>query len=405
MPQFPLVTVRGTNDWQRIMRMVDVPATATTMVMVLRHFAGGGTAYFDAVSVMPDTQTTSTLYDPSHTYAVKSTGTNQVGATAVTDHLGQVTATGVVPRGSAAETALGSAVYDSLGRLASATSAPDSDLGITATFAYTDAGRLSRVSGPLGSTTEFDYDGAGRLAGSTSATGITTRVGYDGLGRVASTFVPARSALPTLTASTTAYDRLGRLAQTTFKTGSGATFATVTQSYDDASRLTSITRTGAGPASAALTYDALSRITRQVSTGPAGTVTIDAGYNAADQPTELTVGALGASWTTSASYAKTHQPVSMSALGQTWRFGYSAPGALTQIASERALRTRSYDTAGRLAAVSGGYSTGAAYFTNLLRSDLAYDSRDRIAEVHTAIPGSVYADTFSYDAASRLAGF
>ncbi|MEA5076545.1 MAG: hypothetical protein VB139_09390, partial [Coriobacteriia bacterium] len=73
--------------------------------------------------------------------------------------------------------------------------------------------------------------------------------------------------------------------------------------------------------------DALSRITRQVSTGPAGTVTVDAGYNAADQPTEVTVGALGASWTTSASYAKTHQPVSMSALGQTWRFGYSAPGA------------------------------------------------------------------------------
>jgi len=145
-----------------------------------------------------------------------------------------------------------------------------------------------------------------------------------------------------------------------------------------------------------------------VSTGPAGTVTVDAGYNAADQPKEVTVGALGASWTTSATYAKTHQPVSMTALGQTWRFGYSAPGALTQVASGRALRTRSYDTAGRLAAVSAGYSTGAAYFTNLLRSDLAYDSRDRIAEVYTAtrgVPGGVYFDTFSYDAASRLAGF
>ena len=145
-----------------------------------------------------------------------------------------------------------------------------------------------------------------------------------------------------------------------------------------------------------------------MSTGPAGTVTVDAGYNAADQPKEVTVGALGASWTTSATYAKTHQPVSMTALGQTWRFGYSAPGALTQVASGRALRTRSYDTAGRLAAVSAGYSTGAAYFTNLLRSDLAYDSRDRIAEVYTAtrgVPGGVYFDTFSYDAASRLAGF
>ncbi len=91
-----------------------------------------------------------------------------------------------------------------------------------------------------------------------------------------------------------------------------------------------------------------------MSTGPAGTVTVDAGYNAADQPKEVTVGALGASWTTSATYAKTHQPVSMTALGQTWRFGYSAPGALTQVASGRALRTRSYDTAGRLAAVSAG---------------------------------------------------
>jgi hypothetical protein len=90
-----------------------------------------------------------------------------------------------------------------------------------------------------------------------------------------------------------------------------------------------------------------------VSTGPASTVTQETDCNAADQPTELMVDALGASWTQSATYAKTHQPVSMTTLGQTWRFGYSAPGALTQIASQSALRTRSYDTSGRLASLSG----------------------------------------------------
>ncbi|MBF4508884.1 MAG: discoidin domain-containing protein, partial [Aeromicrobium sp.] len=395
---------KGTSDWRRHARTLTVPATGVKMRLFVRHKAGGGSAYFDAVSVTPGDQSVLTGFDTlTHTHAVSATGPSGVAVTAAHDARGHSTSTGVIPRGQSEVTLL-ERTYDDLDRLGSVTVAPASSLGIIAGFSYTDAGRLTEVTDPLERTRTMGYDAAGRLTRTTSAAGVENEFVYDPLGRLVRTLAPSQGAEPTVTATSVAYDGLGRVAQTTYHDAMGVPYATVVPTYDLASRVASTTISGAITGSTELIYDALGRVERLVSTGPAGLTQTDVTYNLADQPTQVTRSAFDVVHTQTNTYSKTHELRTLSAAGLTWRVSSDARG-LTQLASERALQTRSFDTAGRLAALRAGmrWSDSSSY-SDLFESRLTYDTRDRIAGVEL---GSMwlydYADTYTYDPAGRLA--
>ncbi|MBF4508907.1 MAG: hypothetical protein ISP10_00300, partial [Aeromicrobium sp.] len=207
-----------------------------------------------------------------------------------------------------------------------------------------------------------------------------------------------------MTAVSVTYDGLGRVGQTTYHDATGTPYATITASYDLASRVTGTALAGAVTGSTSLAYDALGRVTGLASTGPAGSASVAVAYNLADQPTQVTRTAFGSSLTVTNTYAKTGEQRSLAAAGLTWQVGSDAHG-ITQMASGRALVTRSFDTAGRLAALRAGmrWSDSSSY-SDLFESRLVYDTRDRIAGVEL---GSMwlydYADTYTYDPAGRLA--
>ncbi|MBN2848454.1 MAG: hypothetical protein JXP72_08415, partial [Coriobacteriia bacterium] len=230
---------------------------------------------------------------------------------------------------------------------------------------------------------------------------------YEALGRVTATLAPAQGTEPTVTATSVTYDGLGRVGETTYHDATGTPYAALTTSYDLASRVTGTALTGAVTGSTALTYDALDRVTGLSSTGPAGTASLAVAYNLADQPTQVTRTAFGSSLTITNTYATTGEQRSLAAAGLTWQMSSDTRG-ITQLASERALLTRSYDVAGRLAAIRAGrrWSDSGSY-SDLFESRLSYDTRDRVASVAYAGDGTAYdyADTYSYDPAGRLASW
>jgi len=181
-----------------------------------------------------------------------------------------------------------------------------------------------------------------------------------------------------------AYDALSRLDTTTYYDAQGNADFTAENTYDLGSRVTDFAITGSVSSSAAYTYDDLDRVTGLVTEGPAGTATVSTSYDDADLPlsTSYTVFE-GAARTIVNDYAKTNELKSATWQNLAWFYGYGSDG-LTNVRTTASAQSVTYDTFGRLSAVTGSTSVSGAY-AKLFSSSLSYDGLSRIDE--TALSG------------------
>ncbi|MHB1342635.1 MAG: DNRLRE domain-containing protein, partial [Coriobacteriia bacterium] len=398
--------VKGTKDWCRYVTQVTVPAGAAKMRIYFDHAAGGGDAWVDAVVITPASGISQTGFDATtHAYSVVATDVTGVVASTVFDSRGRATDVSIKPAGGVT-TALTERDYDSLDRMTRVETAPDSGLGITASFTYDAAGRLATLSGPASTTTTVTYDAAGRVTGVISPSDIRTKTLYDGLGRTSAVLAPAQGQEPTRTISSVVYDGLSRPKTTTTFAENGAVFSTRTLTYDLGSRVTAESLTGAVQASASTVYDDLDRVTSRTESGPAGGASFAYTYDPASLPLTSRLTAFGESATTTMTYARTNELAKITSEGRDWHVAYAGAGGLSSIWSTLSIHTRSFDIYGRLEAVRLGFKyPDQAYHTDLAESVLAYDSRGRIAShdlLASPTRALASAETFGYDTADRL---
>ena len=256
------------------------------------------------------------------------------------------------------------------------TAATDAN-GHSVNYKYLDDDTIQAVIGPDGSTktdTTYSYDANGNVTSRTDAVGnvryaydklnrvvdfknplnFDTLFSYDAEGNLAATVLPAYNTPAAATTISYTYDNLNR--RTVEQQGtSGPTYSwgydakndvtsmtdptgTRTQTFDSLGRLSTVSR---GTQSFGYRYDGDNDVTSR--TWPDGT-TVSATYNAADQPTGLTVQG-GAAGTTAASYGFSYDPA-----GRLASTTYPTANHLTT--------DRVYDAAGRLSDLNSHSDAG-----------------------------------------------
>ncbi len=396
--------VKGTTEWCRYMKDVGLPRGAASLAVNLYHEAGGGSAYWDAVTVAPVVGISTTEYDAAtHSVAVKSTSVTGVSFGSASDSRGRVIDTSITPLNGSSE-ALSAMAYDDLDRLTGVETAPGAGLGITAGFTYTAAGRLETVTGPRSAVTTMTYDAAGRLTDVVSPLQIRSLLRYDALGRLLETFWPRQSSEPTTVASRVTYDSLGRTGSTDVFAEDGSLYARTTPTYDLASRVTTTVVSGQVTGTVGVTYDDLDRAKKCITQGPVGTVTTDVTFEPdSNLPVTVKTTALEGSRTVNITWAKTGEFRGISSGGQAWSVAFGTSGGLTSVVGAGlAMQTRSYDIFGRLEAVRLGTCSDTTPFSSTGESTLTYDARDRIDSIKLWKGLQSQTDGFGYDRADRL---
>lgn len=402
-------TISGTTDWTRYVRGVKVPPASTQIKIALEHRGGGGTAYFDSVCVEPMQSVTSTGYDSAtHTFAVEETTLAGHRISSAYDARGRLLTSSIATDAASAPRVVIENDYDQAGRLSRVTQAPASDLGITAAYGYTAAGRLSSVTNPNGGQTSLAYDGAGRLKSVTTPGGYVASTDYDGLGRAWRTYRPS---LPTSAApvplTETSFDDLGRADRTVSFDASGLPVATTSVDYDLEGRVATTTIEGTGVAgTSSASFDILDRPRTTRTSGPSGVVSTILTHDSADNLTRLDwVSPIGTDAVVN-TYAKTNQWASTKAedSGTTWKFTFAGSGVLTTIMSPLGTRDFGFDTAHRLTDVRTTVPNAAGASKLFTAYSVSHDGADRITSVVTNANGTSddAADVFGYDAADRL---
>ncbi|MGW6707308.1 DUF6531 domain-containing protein [Streptomyces sp. NPDC054956] len=344
--------------------------------------------------------------------------------TSVTDPLGQSSTTGYDPVGNIAfakdargqQTLFG---YDELNRQTEVTN-PDGGATLTGyntagqletitnankhvtTYGYDAEGRVTSVKNPLGKTVSYGYDAEGHRTQVTNARGQKITTTIDALSLP--TQVTYSDGTPTVTYT---YDDASRISTVTDATG------TRTAAYDKANRVTSITSPGAANPftyswynDATLksrsypdgrrtdyTYDNNNRITEQIVDGKKTSY----GYDPAGNPTSVTLPT-----TTARSETRTYDQAGRLATLTTpagaRAFGYDENNRLTSDTPTTGTPTRySYDNTGRLARTCTDTSATSC-LTGTDGTSYAYDPVGNLAT--TKSPAST--TTRTYDAADRL---
>lgn len=258
--------------------------------------------------------------------------------------------------------------YDALGRVISETD----EAGRSVLFGHDALGRLTLVTDPLGQTTRFAYDEVGNLVTRTDAAGRITRFEHDGLGRM------TRRTLPDGASETFSYDAEGNLTRRTGFDGQALDFA-----YDQDDRL--IRKSWPGGGTAAITYTANGQ--RASVVDARGTTLYT--YDSRDRLIEL-VQPDGRKLTWSYDAAGNRTAVTAQVAGQTLetRFSWDPLDRLDTVTDpEGRVYDQDYDPAGNRTALT---------FPNGLRTDFAYDSRDRLTGLRTDKAGTGAVLSFDY---------
>jgi RHS repeat-associated protein len=293
--------------------------------------------------------------DYTTTYAYDAAG-NQ---TASTDPLGNTTAITYDAAGRPTVTTdpAGGAIttqYDALGRVTQVLSAT----GNPTSYTYDDTGNLLSTTDPLGRTTTHTYDGAGNVLTTTDPLNRVTAMAYDDAGRLSETVKPSGTRTSEADDGTIRYqyDEAGRVTRLSFSDGSPPREYT----YSAAGRLLNATRADDGIAAAEieLVYDDAGRVTGVTRTGPTSSTATYA-YTPGGK-----VAAVDYSNGIGAAYA------------------YDAAGRLNSLTptGTEVLEpvTYAFDPAGRLATTTRGT-------TNATTSTYAYDAAGRLSGLtHTA---------------------
>jgi RHS repeat-associated protein len=370
---------------------------------------------------------------------------NSVGeTTSVTDGVGNITqyqydlagrqVATILPDGSRQTT-----TYDGASRpLSAVETKPDGTVLRTTSVGYDDNSNPVTATDARGTTTTFTYDAANRLTTevqpTTATTAITTSFGYDAagnrtrftdgrgnpflttynsLGLPESTIEPATAAYPNPAdrTFTRVYDAAGRVV--TQRSPGGVS---VTNSYDDANRITGQTGTGAETATVARSYgyDRAGRLTS--ASAPGGTDTFDWDDRG------LLLATTGPSGTSSFAYTGDGQMASRTDAAGTSAYSYDTAGRLKVLtdASTRAevsygynslsqpttatygasgnVRTLGYDPLRRLASDTLTTSAG----TGIASITYGYDLNDNETSKTTTGFASAGMNTYGYDLANRL---
>lgn len=401
--------ITGTTDWRRFSRNVTVPAGAAYARVQAKAANAAGTSWYDAMFLRPASGNASYVFDANtHTYLVEQT--DALGHVSETDYDAHGRATENRYRGaetSAATTEM-STSYDELDRVSTVTVAPGT-LDISASYEYTDAGRLKAVTNPLGRTTTLDYDEAGRPVSSESPSGVISRLGYDGLGRMNEVYAPRQADETATVAQRFQFDAAGRANGSALLRSDGSTAVASTTTYDKDSKVTAVSLSGESTASVAYVYDKLDRAIKETQVSPAGSLDTSTSLDVADLATKTALTGLGLSWVIDNVFAKTGQWNSTQVTGGArFDFTYSSAGSLVAAKSASSTLDCAYDASGRLVyQMTGipGRSPGLSYTDNLQEYEMSYDGRERLASVNRVNVGSVTSnanDEFGYDGADRL---
>jgi RHS repeat-associated protein len=263
---------------------------------------------------------------------------------------------------------------------------------VATTYAYDADSQLTSRTDPNGHTMTYAYDKARRLSVSTDPLGRQTTFGYDAEGDLTRMVTPGPGDPAARTVVTTydildrkvgqdlggtvmyawGYDAKDRL--TSLADGAGLRL----QAYDDAGRLTTVSR---GTQSFGYGYDKDGNVTSR--TWPDGT-TVTATFNDADQMTALTAKG-GVAGGTAASYT----------------FGYDPAGRLASTTDtvSGTVTDRGYDRAGRLTDVNSHNASGT-----VARFQLGLDPVGNPTSVVTTRGATSQTVGYTYDAADRVTG-
>jgi RHS repeat-associated protein len=357
----------------RATAVTDAAGTAHAQVTTTAYDAvGNETAVTDAL-----THTTSYVYDAVYR------------ETEIHDGLNHVTTTGYDKVGNAtlvedALTKTTNYAFDALNRETAVTD----PLTHTTTYLLDPMGDQVGSFDPLSDFTKSIYDPLERLIGTVDARGGLTQDSYDAEGNTIGVIDPVNNkttfavdALDRVTqevdpaggTKTTAYDAAGRVSYTIDRDG-----RTIVNSYDSADQLTSVVwKNAAGTAVNTLTY-AYDNDGNLTSAGDnSGTYTM--AYDEQDRLTSQTD-----PW------------------GLTLTYSYDSAGRKTQVQdSKGGTLTSAYDNADRLTS-----QQLSATSLSPIRADLAYDNRDEMTLLtrYADLAGSTQLGTsaFSYDSAGRM---
>lgn len=399
----------GDSDWTRYVANADVPDGACFARIALTCSAGEGTTYFDAVALESARSLEVFDYDDeTSTYQVAADSVTGHRTTSVYDARGRETEAvyEAVPGQDPVITS--ASEFDGQGRLAAATVMPGAlaEGDITASYAYTAAGRLWKVTDPLGRVYEMDYDTFGRLSTVKDPLGYYSRTIYDGLGRVSQVMRPSVSATSSVPLTTSKYDTAGRSSGTDYHDASGTVVATRTAQYDDNSNVTEQSLTYAGQTLGATTsYDVLNRPYSGTSSGPAGSLAFETTYDDADLPLVSTWTAFGGEESVENVWVKTNElkTTKLASSLETWYFAFDVSGAMTRAGGGIGSHMRTYDAAGRLTSVELGKISTGGDITPWALLKVTNDEWERIGSVSTDFwTGTDAADTYGYDEAGRL---
>lgn len=282
--------------------------------------------------------------------------------------------------------------------------------GAKGTATYTNTGQAqyqpNSATNSAGNQLSYTYNGAGNQLSSAQGTGPTAQVGYNTLGQPTSSASPGAAAgvqtsygydaathnLTTITpvtgaglgARTFTHDGFGRLATATDGRGN-----TITYTYDNADRITTVAYSDANTHSVGYTYDANGRVIQRIDGAGTTTYTYDdlgrllSTSNTAGGGTEsYTYDLSGAllsktdtSGVTSYTYTPGHRVTQMrypQGTGSNYtQFGYDSAGRRSDVWMQSntthtvwaAHESTTYDTAGRVTAVLGQQGPATAPVT------------------------------------------
>ncbi len=291
------------------------------------------------------------------------------------------------------------ATYDADGNLLSSTN----PLGKKTSFTYDSFYKIASITNALNQVTQFTRDSMANLTNSQDANGNNTSYGYDQLQRLTS----VTNALGKVTAYAynvenegvgltdangnqygNSYDPLNRVKTFTFPDSSQESYAydadgdvttitnranqVISEAYDAADRLT--TKTWSGTTSTAFNYgyDDANRVTGVTKiTGSTTNSAISFSYNAANQLTNAIEGGLSVAH----QYDNAHRLSQVAyPSGAQANYAYTALSKLSSITDESASAVSSYtyDNAGRLTKKT---------LANGLEDDYTYDDANRVAKI------------------------
>ena len=278
-------------------------------------------------------------------------------------------------------------------------------------FTYDTMNRLWKVTPPAaGGTgtldTVYAYDAAGNLASRTDPNGHATSWGYDldGLVTQRATTVgtwnltyDSNGNLKTLQAPSTgvvsdSYDRMSRLVGTSFSDTTPA----VTRTYDLAGRASTMSD---GSGSVGYTFDNANRLTDISRTGGGSGLNGTLHYDY-DNAGNITGRSYPDTTAVTQAFDDDGRLTSVASGGQTTGFAYDAAGNLTTTtlpSGNGYAETRSYDRAGRLTTVDN-----AKAGVSLSKFLWTLDAAGNATKAQTARAGGDTYDAYEYDARNRL---